>query len=191
MFTGIIEEQGTIEKVEKKKNLWRLTLKAKKVLKQTKIGESLCVDGVCLTAVFKTKKTLSFEVMKETLRSTTLQFVNPKQKVNLERALRMGDRLGGHFLTGHIDGMGFIKKMIKKKNEVEYQIHAPRSLMRYIVLKGSIAIDGISLTVGRVRKNVFSVYLIPYTLKVTTLGSKSVADFVNIETDILAKYVLG
>ncbi len=191
MFTGIIEEQGTIEKVEKKKNLWRLTLKANKVLKQTKIGESLCVDGVCLTTVFKTKKTLSFEVMKETLRSTTLQFVNPKQKVNLERALRRGDRLGGHFLTGHIDRMGVIKKMIKKKNEVEYQIQAPRSLMRYIVLKGSVALDGISFTVGKIRNNLFSVYLIPYTLKVTTLGSKSVADFVNIETDILAKYVLG
>jgi riboflavin synthase len=128
--------------------------------------------------------------MKESLDKTTLSSLKPGDKVNLEQALKFGQRLGGHFVTGHVDDLGVISKKVLRPNYVEYQIKVPKAILRYIVPKGSITIDGISLTVGKVEKDHFSVYLIPYTLKVTNLGQKKVSDKVNIETDILAKYVL-
>ena len=190
MFTGIIEEQGIVRHIQTKKNLLHLDIEAKKIFPGTKIGDSIAIDGVCLTVTRKKQNHLTFAVMKETIRCTTFQHLQPSQGVNLERALKIGDRLGGHFVTGHIDTVGRIKKKIDLENYVEYQIQVPAPLTRFIVPKGSIAVDGISLTVGTVTGNAFSVYLIPHTLEVTNLKHKQVGDDVNVETDLFGKYVL-
>ncbi len=189
MFSGIVEEQGIIEKINKRKNSAALTLKAQRSVLGTKAGDSIAVNGVCLTVTAKQGARLTFDIMKETLCATTLGCLHPGQKANLERALKMNDRLGGHFVTGHVDGVGVIDKKIVQTDYVEYRISVDKSLIRYIVPKGSVCIDGISLTVGEVKRNRFSVYLIPHTLKITTLGTKKESDRVNVETDILAKYV--
>jgi riboflavin synthase len=190
MFSGIVEEMGTVTKVQKKKNLYIITVRAHRVLRGTKIGDSICVDGICLTVTQRTKQALSFDIMKETIRATTLQSVRPGMKVNLERSLKMSSRISGHFVTGHIEGIGTIKKMIKAKNYVEIHIAYPKELWKFLVHKGSVAVDGISLTVGTVTRKYFSIYLIPHTLDITTIGIKKVSDKVNIETDMLAKYIL-
>ncbi|MCR4338033.1 MAG: riboflavin synthase [Candidatus Omnitrophica bacterium] len=190
MFTGIIEQQGSIEEIAKKKNLWTLVVKPRKVWRDIKLGESVAISGVCLTVTKKDKGSLQFDLMKETLAATTLGKAKSGQLVNLERALKAGDRLGGHFITGHVDAVAIIKNKVTRSNYVEFQIQVKNSLRRYFVEKGSVAVDGVSLTIGKVAGTVFSIYLIPYTLQETTLGLKKSGDLVNIETDILAKYVL-
>ena len=190
MFTGIVEEKGIVQSVEKKNNLFSLTIFVKKILKDSKIGDSIAVDGVCLTIVSKRGKTLVFDMMKETIDKTTLQYLKKGSLVNLERSLKFGSRLGGHFVSGHVDDVGVIKKKITLPNYVEFQISMDRKLMHYVVPKGSICIDGISLTIGCVQRNYFSVYIIPHTLKMTTLGAKKPLDKINIETDIVAKYII-
>jgi len=172
MFTGIIEEQGLIQAVDRKKNLVVLRVGARKVLSGTSVGDSVSVNGVCLTVAAKKTTGLSFEMMKETLESTTLGRLTKGSRVNLERALRAGSRVGGHFVTGHVDCAGKISKRLDEKNFTEIHIRIPARLMPFIVEKGSVCIDGISLTVGKVRKASFSVYIIPHTIKVTTLGEK-------------------
>ena len=189
MFTGIVEEKGIVQSVEKKNNLFSLSIFANKILKNSKIGDSIAVDGVCLTIVSRRGQTLAFDMMKETIDKTTLKYLKKGSQVNLERSLKFGSRLGGHFVLGHVDGVGFIKKKVALPNYVEFQISMDKKLMRYVVPKGSICVDGISLTVGFVKKNYFSVYIIPHTLKITTLGRKKLLDKVNIETDIVAKYI--
>ena len=191
MFSGIVEELGTVEAIRKDANLATLSVRAKTVLEGTKIGDSVSIDGVCLTVTQKRKGRLNFDVMKETLDKTTLGQLKAKDRVNLERALKAGDRISGHFVTGHIDGVGQIAKIIKGKNYVEMRIGLARPLLRYIVPKGSICVDGVSLTVGIVGKSYFSFYLIPYTKELTNLGHKTEGQRVNVETDILAKYVLN
>ena len=191
MFSGIVEELGTVEMVRKDANLATLSVRAKAVLEGIKIGDSVSIDGVCLTVTQKRKGRLNFDVMKETLDKTTLGQLKAKDRVNLERALKASDRISGHFVTGHIDGIGEIAKIIKGKNYVEMRIGLARPLLRYIVPKGSICVDGVSLTVGIVGKNYFSFYLIPYTKELTNLGHKTEGQRVNVETDILAKYVLN
>jgi len=191
MFTGIIEEIGTIENIAREANLIRLAIRAKKITSATKLGDSTAIDGVCLTVTRKTKSVLRFDVVEETLLKTTLGALHKGSRVNLERALLSTTRISGHFVTGHIDGVGAIIKKVTKDNYVKLEIAAPKNLYRYIVPKGSIAIDGISLTVGEVKKNYFAVYLIPFTERVTTIGFKKKGDRVNIETDMLAKYVAG
>jgi riboflavin synthase len=189
MFTGIVEEFGIVDKLTAKKNLMTLRVKADQVTKGLKAGESVSIDGVCLTVVNLKNKVMTFDVMKESLAKTTLGNFKPKQAVNLERALKAGHRLGGHFVTGHIDSVGTIREISKQPNYVAFKITMPSALRRYIVPKGSITVDGVSLTVGEVKQNSFTVYLIPYTLKVTNLGKKKAGDRVNLETDILAKYI--
>lgn len=190
MFTGLIEEQGRVEGLEKKSNLFVLKISAPEIFKGTKLGDSVSIDGVCLTVVdIKKPRNLSFEMMKETIKKTTLQDLKSGSFVNLERALKAGSRLGGHFVTGHADGVGTIQKIVKQKKYVEFRISLDKNLKRFLVPKGSVAIDGVSLTVGKVNSKFFSIYLIPYTLKLTTLGIKKEGDRVNIETDVLAKYV--
>lgn len=190
MFTGIIEDQGRVVRLEYKKNLMTLAIGAGKVLKGTACGDSIGVDGVCLTVSSLKRKAMVFEVMRESILRTTLKDLKIGSQVNLERPLKASDRLGGHFVLGHIDGVGAIKEKIVKTNYAEFQIVPVRRLMPQIVSRGSIALDGISLTVGQVKKDFFTVYIVPHTLKVTTLALKKKGDRVNIETDILAKYIL-
>lgn len=190
MFTGIVEEKGIIRAIEHKKNLIVLSITAKKVLKGIRVGDSIAVDGVCLTVTQRRGHLAAFDLMKETIDKTTLKFLRPGSEVNLEGSLRANGRIGGHFVFGHVDCVGIVHKKITKKNYVRYDIAVDKKLSRYFVSKGSVSVDGISLTVGEVRGNIFSVYIIPHTLKVTTLGAKEESAKVNIETDILAKYIL-
>ena len=190
MFTGIVEETGMVKGLYAQKNLFELKVLARKVRRGTRLGDSIAVNGVCLTVTNIQGSTLYFDVMKETIRRTNLKNLRSQQKVNLERALKMGDRFGGHFVTGHIDGVGMIKKNVVKANYVQLNIGLSPKLLRYIIAKGSVCVNGISLTVGSVRKNSFSVCLIPHTLQETNLSDRKTGDTMNIETDIMAKYIL-
>lgn len=190
MFTGIIEEQGTVEKVVRQKNLAVLFIKADKVLKGTQNGDSISINGCCLTVTGQKGKVVSFDMMRETLDVTTLGELKHGSKVNLERAMKADGRFGGHFVTGHVDGTGVVKEIKKSANYVSFEVTAPQPLMRYLVAKGSVTIEGISLTVGQVKKNSFVVHLIPATLRITTFGRKKAGDRMNLETDILARYIL-
>ncbi len=191
MFTGIIEEKGLVEALEKKKNLFVLQLSSCRVSQGTRIGDSIAIDGVCLTVVeIQKPHYLFFEIMKETIQTTTFQDLTPGCWVNLERALKANSSVGGHFVSGHVDGVGTIRKILKKENYVEFRIFLNKKFRRFLARKGSVAVDGVSLTVGELKAQFFSVQLIPYTLKTTTLGIKKEGQRVNIETDLLAKYVL-
>lgn len=191
MFTGIIEELGKVVKIESLKGNRVLTISAQKVKENVKIGDSIAVNGVCLTLTKIEKENLSFEVIPETLDKTNLKFLKISEQVNLERALKLNERLGGHLLSGHIDAIAIIRKKGISFGGYKFEIAVPQDLMQFIVPKGSIAIDGISLTVGEVKGNIFSIYIIPHTLKNTTLGFKGASSYVNIEVDMLGKYVLS
>lgn len=190
MFTGIIEELGKVKNITQKGSITLLEVKADKVLEDTKIGDSISVNGVCLTVIRKEPNFLSFEVIPETLKVTNLGGLRISDKVNLERSLKVGDRLSGHFVTGHIDCAGTIRKKNYVKENLCFEIAIPPEFLKYILDKGSIALDGISLTVAGKRSNTFHVYIIPHTLKNTTLGFKGPSDKVNIEFDLLAKRLI-
>lgn len=190
MFTGIVEEQGFVEALTQKPNLCVLKVRTRKIAAGVKVGDSICVSGVCLTVTSSRQMALSFDIMLETIRATGLKGLHHGSRVNLERALKVNSRFDGHFVTGHVDATGAIVDRIQKKNYVELRITVPESLRRFIVPKGSICVDGVSLTVGEVTPKYFSVYLIPHTLKVTTFGLKRAGDKVNLEADILARYIL-
>jgi riboflavin synthase len=191
MFTGIVEEIGTVEGIQRKENLYSLSLRAAKIAKGIRLGESISIDGVCLTVTQSKNSLLSFDMVKETLEKTTLGQIDRGAKLNLERALKAGGRFGGHIVTGHVDGLAKIKAIIRLKNYVEFQLSIPAGLKKFIVPKGSICLNGISLTIGKVSKDQFSVYMIPFTMKETTMSVKKVGDELNIEADILARYILG
>ena len=189
MFTGIVEELGEVKKISKRGRITLFEVKVDKVGEDTKIGDSISVNGVCLTVIKNELDSLSFEVMSQTLESTNLGSLSIKDKVNLERALKIGERLSGHFVTGHIDCRGTIRKKNYINDNLCLEIYVPIKFIHYIFEKGSIAVDGISLTVVNKKSNTFSVYIIPHTLKNTTLGFNGPSDKVNIEFDILAKRV--
>ena len=189
MFTGIIEHIGTIKKIDSKKNLLVFSIDLGPLAKKVKLGDSVSVSGVCLTVTSKKAKVANFDLMKETIEKTSLRSLGAGDRVNLELALQAGSRLGGHFVTGHVDEVAVIKHIAQEKNWVALRLGISKANHKYFVPKGSVTVDGISLTVGKVGKDYFEVYLIPYTLKVTTLGLKKTGDCVNIETDILAKYL--
>lgn len=189
MFTGITEETGTVLNLEKTPLKCCLTIKAETVLEDTKLGDSIAVNGVCLTVTKITGNSFSADVMPETLRRSSLGALHTGSHVNLERAMAAGGRFGGHIVTGHIDGTGRIHSVKKEGNAVLVTISAPSEILCLIVEKGSVAIDGISLTVTGVTKTDFSVSLIPHTAEVTTLLSKKAGDVVNLENDIVGKYV--
>jgi riboflavin synthase len=193
MFTGIVEEIGQIVVVRPGANAIKLVVEARVCGRGLKAGDSLAVNGCCLTVEkirARGKATLlQFALLQETWRLTNLQFVTPGAGVNLERALRVGDRLGGHFVTGHIDGLGKIKRWEKSGEDYLLEIAAPLQIMRQIVLKGSIAVDGISLTVAAARRKSFDVWIIPHTREVTALNQRRVGSSVNLETDLLGKFV--
>ncbi|OGQ67871.1 MAG: hypothetical protein A3F89_06860 [Deltaproteobacteria bacterium RIFCSPLOWO2_12_FULL_50_11] len=212
MFTGIIEGIGTVRKIVRRRTSHRLTVRSPFSLARVKLGESIAVNGVCLTVVARRQRSFDVDVALESLRVTTLGEIGEGSPVNLERALRLHDRLGGHLVLGHVDAFGTLTK-IKKYSKgprsptegpsrlwrskgprsliegQEWQITFPPRLKKYILTKGSIALDGVSLTVNAIKGSHFSIYLIPYTLKCTTLKGKKPKDRLNIEVDILGKYV--
>jgi riboflavin synthase len=189
MFTGLIEEVGEITSVTRKGNSAQITVKASKILKDTKIGDSISTNGVCLTVTEKTSNTFTVDVMPETMNRSNLRNLKYGSKVNLERALRVGDRLDGHMVSGHVDGLGKIANYLKEDNAVWITLEADKSLLKYIVEKGSIAIDGTSLTVAYVDDRSFKVSIIPHTGEATTLLDKKIGDEVNLECDMVGKYI--
>jgi riboflavin synthase len=191
MFTGIIERIGIIKKIEAKKNLLVFSIDLGPLAKKIKLGDSVSISGACLTVTAKKGTIASFDLMKETIEKTSLRSLAVGGHVNLELALQAGSRLGGHFVTGHVDEVAVIRHIVREKNWVSLSLSSTPFLRKYLAPKGSVTVDGISLTIGKAGKDHFEVYLIPYTLKVTTLGLKKTGDLVNIETDILAKYILN
>lgn len=189
MFTGIVEEMGHIAAIRKGSASAVLTIEASKVLEGTKIGDSIAVNGICLTVTGMKEHSFTADVMAETLRRSSLGALGRGAAVNLERAMAADGRFGGHIVSGHIDGTGEIASMQREDNAVWVEVATPQHLLRYIVEKGSIAIDGISLTVAKVTDTGFFVSLIPHTGEETTLLSKKVGDPVNLENDIVGKYV--
>lgn len=189
MFTGIIEELGTVRKLDSLQDSARLTIEAAKILEGSQVGDSIAVNGVCLTITEMTKNSFSVDIMYETLRKTNLQELKQQTKVNLERALQLQTRLGGHLISGHVDGIGKISAIRKVGIANVYEIIATEDLTSYSIPKGSIAVDGISLTLVDVGQDHFSVSLIPHTFKNTTLGLKEIGSTVNLETDLIGKYV--
>lgn len=189
MFTGIVEEIGTVKVLLKGAKSAELTINANIIFDDLKLGDSVAVNGVCLTITRLTRESLTADVMNETLRRSSLGTLNVGSRVNLERAMPANGRFGGHIVTGHIDGTGVIAKKQTDEIAVWYTIRASDSLMRYIIEKGSIAVDGISLTVASVSKDCFAVSVIPHTAKETILSEKNVGNVVNLENDIVGKYI--
>jgi riboflavin synthase len=189
VFTGIIEELGTVQSIVKGANSAKIRLHAPFIVSDVKLGDSIAVNGICLTVVAFDSATFTAEAMAETLAKTNLGDLEPGEKVNLERALRLSDRLGGHLVSGHVDGVGTITRQSKHDIAIVTEINYPSPLGKYMVPKGSIAIDGISLTIVEVNTKAFTVSLIPHTRGITTLGFKKVGDKVNLEVDVIAKYL--
>ena len=193
MFTGIIVGTGKVTKLDQKtknRSAIQMTVDLGKYAKGLKIGQSVAINGVCLSATKISNNKCVFEMIDETTKKTDLGNVKAGSTVNVERSLKVGDRLEGHFVLGHIDGVATITKIEKKPKEVKIWFKIPKKLTKYVVKKGSIALDGISLTLVDVKKDVASVCLIPHTINVTNFKSKKIGDKLNIETDVLGKYIL-
>ena len=193
MFTGIIEGICKVTKISqntKNRSAFQMTVDLGKHAKGLKIGQSVAINGVCLSVTKISKNKCNFEMIDETIKKTDLGNLRLGEKVNIERSLKVGDSMEGHFVLGHVDGVGTISKIEKKPKEVKVWFKIPKNLQKFVVKKGSIALDGISLTVVDVNKNTASVCLIPQTMKVTNFQSKKVGGKINIETDILGKYIL-
>lgn len=189
MFTGIVEETGRVAAFTQGPDSWRLQVAASRVTSDVRLGDSIAVNGCCLTVAKFDDGHLWFDVLEETRRLTSFSQLAPGSLVNLERSLRADTRLGGHFVSGHIDVPGRIELFEARGKDHYLKMHAPGGFSRYLVYKGSVAIDGISLTVAEVAGDSFAVWLIPHTLAVTNLRSKKTGDVVNLEFDLLAKYV--
>ncbi len=193
MFTGIVVGTGKVKNITKNtknRSAVQMTVDLGKQAKGLKMGQSVALNGVCLTVTKLSKHLGRFEMIDETTKKTDLGNLKIGSIVNIERSLKAGDRLEGHFVLGHVDGVGIIKKILKKPKEVQVWFEVPKKLAKYIVKKGSIAIDGISLTVVEIKKNLVLVSFIPHTIAITNFKTKKVGDKVNIETDILGKYIL-
>jgi riboflavin synthase len=189
LFTGLVEEKGVVETVETVGSGCDISIRADLVSSDAKIGDSIAINGCCLTVVAISEQVLTFQAGSETLSRTNLGKLVPGSGANLERSLQVGQRMGGHYVTGHIDAVGTIETIKEDGEWAEFWFGVPAALTRQMAAKGSVAVDGISLTLCDVEANRFSVALIPHTLAVTTLGDRNVGDLVNIETDLLAKYV--
>ena len=189
MFTGLIEEIGRVDSIIKSTKAARITIKAGKVLEDVKLGDSICTNGVCLTVTYFDGEKFTVDAMAETMRRSNLGSLSKGDEVNLERALRLSDRLGGHIVSGHIDGLGKIENYIKEDNAVWITISTEPDLLKYIVQKGSITIDGVSLTVAYIDEENFKVSIIPHTKDATTLLHKNIGAMVNLECDMIGKYI--
>jgi len=191
MFTGIVEDKGKVHMLEPRGQGKRLTIIFPPHLTDVQVGDSININGVCLTVIEKKGPMVRFDLSSETLEKSALGDLKESEEVNLERALRITDRLGGHIVTGHIDGVGVVTGRREERDFLQLRIRVPRALSKFVVQKGSIAIDGISLTVNEILDEEIGVTLVPYTLAKTTVSAKSVGDRVNVETDVLGKYVEG
>ena len=193
MFTGIVEEAGVIDKITPTKKSIEMTVRATVCGKGVKVGDSVAVNGCCLTAVKVTprgkSRLIQFDLLQESWQRTNFQFSQPGSLVNLERSLRANGELGGHFVTGHVDGLGKIIRWERAGKDHVLDIAAPAEVMKYLVFKGSVAVDGISLTVASVSKKSFRIWIIPHTFEITVLRERKVGDAVNLEADLLGKYV--
>lgn len=193
MFTGIVEETGTIHSIRHGRAGIRLAIRARICARGAKIGDSIALNGCCLTVARLQRSArgalLHFDLLRETWTRTNLQFAPRGSLVNLERALRVDARLSGHFVTGHIDGIGKIARWERNGADHVLDITSPPEVLRYIIFKGSVAVDGISLTVARVTRNGFRIWIVPHTFEITALRERKVGDAVNLEADIIGKYV--
>ena len=190
MFTGIVEDRGTVTEIKRRAKESALTFRANRIdPREIVMGESIAVNGACLTVTSLGDSTFTVDASRETLSRTNLGKLRPGSMVNLERSLRVGDRMGGHMVSGHVDGVGSVKSKKKRGASVEFRFTAPGQVMKYIVEKGSVAIDGVSLTVNAVEEGEFTVNIIPYTLAETTFGALRAGKPVNIECDVIGKYV--
>lgn len=189
MFTGIVEETGTVISFEERANSWRLALAVETITDDLALGDSVAVNGCCLTAVAFEKGRVEFDLLAESKRLTSIDQVGPGGKVNLERALLPSTRMGGHFVSGHVDGTGVIEAIEPRGKDFFFRIKPPANSLKYIVHKGCITVDGISLTVAEVDETGFAIWLIPHTMEITNLHTKQPGDLVNLEFDLIAKYV--
>lgn len=189
MFTGLVEEVGVLESIQGNEQASRLVIRAQQVLDGVKLGDSISVNGICLTVTSYANRQFSVDVMPETMNKTSLRQLRSGQRVNLERAMRLGDRFGGHIVSGHVDGTGMVASREVNANAVVFRIEAKPQLLKYVIARGSICIDGISLTVVDVNDSGFTVSIIPHTLANTSLADRRPGDLVNLETDVIGKYV--
>jgi len=189
MFTGIVIEQGTVTRAREKRGSLELEITAPRLARAVAVGDSVSVNGVCLTAVRAGRRSMRFEAIEETLARSTLGDLKRGGNVNLELAARLADRLGGHLVQGHVDGLARVVRIEKEDDARRVWLEAPMELVRYLVAKGSVALDGVSLTIVEVGTKTFQVALIPHTLATTTLGKLEVGSLVNVEVDVIAKYV--
>jgi riboflavin synthase len=189
MFTGIIEEIGSISNIKQTGESIIMSIDAKKILKDVQLGDSIAVNGVCLTVTSFSEKQFTVDVMPETVKATSLRALKRGSKVNLERAMAAGGRFGGHFVSGHADGLGVIKSKKPVDNAVYYEIEVSSDILQFIIYKGSITVDGTSLTVFGLSENSFTISLIPHTTSETIIGFKGTGDIVNVECDMLGKYI--
>ena len=189
MFTGLIEEKGKVVRATPGSGGMKLVIEAPGISKEVKLGDSVTINGVCLTAVEIAPPMLTFDVVRETVERSTIGRLRPGDPVNLEPALRAGDRMGGHIVQGHVDGIGVVREIRRSTADAVFRFEAPPEIMRFVVEKGSVAVDGVSLTVADVGSDWFTVAVIPHTLACTTLADTAVGGAVNLETDIIGKYV--
>ncbi|MEM8868663.1 MAG: riboflavin synthase [Verrucomicrobiota bacterium] len=189
MFTGIVEETGLVVSFEEREEAWRLGLRVAKILEDLQLGDSIAVNGCCLTVVAFSENQVEFDLLAESVRLTSIEGIGPGGVVNLERALLPTTRMGGHFVSGHVDGRGVIESIEPRGKDVFFRIRPESGKLDYVVHKGCITVDGISLTVAEVDAEGFAIWLIPHTMEVTNLHTKQAGDLVNLEYDLIAKYV--
>ncbi|PEU14608.1 riboflavin synthase [Bacillus sp. AFS019443] len=189
MFTGIVEELGTVSNIKQSGEAMELTIHANSILSDVKLGDSIAVNGICLTVTSFTASSFTVDAMPETMKSTSLCMLKPLSKANLERAMAANGRFGGHFVTGHIDGVGTIVSKKQHFNAIYYKIGIPNDLLRYCLQKGSVAVDGTSLTIFDIDESSITISLIPHTVSESIIGEKVAGDIVNIECDMIGKYI--
>lgn len=189
MFTGIVEELGIVSRISQSGDSMKLTIATNTIVSDVKLGDSIAVNGICLTVTSFTAHSFTVDVMPETMRATSLRMLGHGSKVNLERAMATNGRFGGHFVTGHIDGIGTILNKKQHYNAIYYKIGVPNTLLRYCLQKGSIAVDGTSLTIFAIDESSFTISLIPHTVSESIIGEKVAGDIVNIECDMIGKYI--
>ncbi len=189
MFTGLIEEIGKVVDIFERNKMWSITFECEKILEDVDVGDSIAVNGVCLTVEEYDENLFKANVMAETMRKSNLKYFKKGSSVNLERALKIGDRFGGHIVSGHIDGIGIIEEYEDEGDAIWVSISTSKDILKYIVYKGSVAVDGVSLTVSYVDEKIFKVSIIPHTNENTTLIKRNIKDVVNIECDLIGKYV--